>query len=311
MISAQVDQAVKDALIEKYMALPNQVWDEIISQASKNVDYLKNMAAVKQLGSILRTNVRACKALGHSFVLQLGRIYLDMLNVYKIMSDNIIQAITVNGIAVNNQPLIKAMHVVKKETLTLISEWVVRSNDNNVVIDSFIPPLLDAVLLDYQRCKVPEAREAKVLSTMAAIVGKLKVSITSEIPQIFDAVFECTLDMIKKNFEDYPQHRVAFYELLQQVNAHCFDAFLNIPPAQFKLVFDSIVWAFKHTIRNVADMGLQILYVVRNRKLELYFTEASNLLTICSSFCYRCSQTLNKVHHQQHKASTRHTLRIF
>lgn len=262
MISAQVDQAAKDALIEKYMALPNQVWDEIISQASKNVDYLKNMAAVKQLGSILRTNVRACKALGHSFVLQLGRIYLDMLNVYKIMSENVIQAITVNGLAVNNQPLIKAMHVVKKETLTLISEWVVRSNDNNVVIDSFIPPLLDAVLLDYQRCKVPEAREAKVLSTMAAIVGKLKVSITSEIPQIFDAVFECTLDMIKKNFEDYPQHRVAFYELLQQVNAHCFDAFLNIPPAQFKLVFDSIVWAFKHTMRNVADMGLQILYVV-------------------------------------------------
>lgn len=283
MISAQVDQAAKDILIEKYMALPNQVWDDIISQASQNVDHLKGMAAVKQLGSILRTNVRACKALGHSFVLQLGRIYLDMLNVYKIMSENIIQAITVNGIAVNNQPLIKAMHVVKKETLILISEWVVRSNDNNVVIDSFIPPLLDAILLDYQRCKVPEARESKVLSTMAAIVGKLKVSITSEIPQIFDAVFECTLDMIKKNFEDFPQHRVAFYELLQQVNAHCFDAFLNIPPPQFKLVFDSIVWAFKHTMRNVADMGLQILYVVslhpfylRNSSIRTSFFENVN-----------------------------------
>lgn len=220
------------------------------------------MAAVKQLGSILRTNVRACKALGHSFVLQLGRIYLDMLNVYKIMSENIIQAITVNGVNVNNQPLIKAMHVVRKETLTLISEWVSRSTDNNVVMDNFIPPLLDAVLLDYQRCKVAAARESKVLSTMAIIVGKLRLSITSEIPQIFDAVFECTLDMINKNFEDYPQHRVAFYELLQQVNAHCFEAFLNIPPAQFKLVFDSIVWAFKHTMRNVADMGLQILYIV-------------------------------------------------
>jgi len=40
--------------------------------------------AVKQLGSILKTNVRACKALGHPFVVQLGRIYLDMLNVYKV-----------------------------------------------------------------------------------------------------------------------------------------------------------------------------------------------------------------------------------
>jgi len=98
---------------------------------------------------------------------------------------------------------------------------------------------------------------------MASIVNKLEGSITKEISKIFDAVFECTLDMINKNFEDYPQHRICFYELLQAVNAHCFKAFLNIAPAQFKLVFDSIVWAFKHTMRNVADMGLQILLRVR------------------------------------------------
>lgn len=231
------------------------------------MDFLKNMAAVKQLGSILKTNVRACKALGHSYVIQLGRIYLDILNVYKIMSENIIQAITVNGMNVNNQPLIKAMHVVKKETLTLVSEWVTRSTDDQMVIENFIPPLLDAVLLDYQRCKVPSARESKVLSAMAAIVNKLRSSITSEVPKIFDAVFECTLDMINKNFEEFPQHRTSFYELLHAVNAHCFEAFMNIPPAQFKLVFDSIVWAFKHTMRNVADTGLNILYKVTREQI--------------------------------------------
>lgn len=220
------------------------------------------MDAVKQLGSILKTNVRACKALGHVYVLQLGRIYLDMLNVYKIMSENISQAITVNGVNIMNQPLIKAMMVVKKETLTLISEWVSRSNDHKLVLDNFIPPLLDAVLLDYQRTKVPTAREPKVLTTMAAIVNKLEKNITSEVPKIFDAVFECTLDMICKDFEDYPQHRTCFYELLQAVNQHCFKAFLAIHQTQFQLVFDSVVWAFKHTMRNVADMGLQILYQV-------------------------------------------------
>lgn len=93
-------------------------------------------------------------------------------------------------------------------------------------------------------------------------MNKLRNHITQEVPKIFDAVFECTLDMINKNFEDYPQHRTCFYELLQAVNQHCFRAFLNIPPAQFKLVFDSVVWAFKHTMRNVADMGLNILYNV-------------------------------------------------
>ena len=38
------------------------------------MDVLKDHEAVKQLGSILKTNVRACKALGHPYVLQLGRL---------------------------------------------------------------------------------------------------------------------------------------------------------------------------------------------------------------------------------------------
>lgn len=260
MINAQVDQVAQEHLIEKYMMLPNQVWDDIISQASKNVDVLKDADAVKQLASILKTNVRACKALGHPYVLQLGRIYLDMLNVYKVMSENISSAISLNGECVTKQPLIKSMRVVKKETLKLISDWVSRSNDHAMVLENFIPPLLDAVLLDYQRTSVPSAREPGVLSTMSSVVNKLEGHITSEVPKIFDAVFECTLEMINKDFEEYPEHRTNFFLLLQAVNNHCFPAFLSIPPAQFKLVLDSIIWAFKHTMRNVADTGLQILY---------------------------------------------------
>ena len=30
-------------------------------------------------------------------------------------------------------------------------------------------------------------------------------------PEIFDAVFECTLDMINKDFEEFPEHRTEFF----------------------------------------------------------------------------------------------------
>lgn len=79
MISAQTDTNVQEHLIEKYMMLPNQVWDSIIQQATKNVDVLKDPATVKQLGSILKTNVRACKSVGHYFVLQVQAFYNSCL----------------------------------------------------------------------------------------------------------------------------------------------------------------------------------------------------------------------------------------
>ena len=97
-----------------------------------------------------------------------------MLNVYKVMSENVSSAIGSNGEGVTKQPLIKSMRTVKRETLRLISSWVKSSNDPQMVSENFVPPLLEAVLLDYQR-NVPEAREPEVLSTMATIVNKLEV----------------------------------------------------------------------------------------------------------------------------------------
>jgi hypothetical protein len=42
----------------------------------QNVDVLKDQDAVKQLASILKTNVRACKALGHPYVLQVSNWFI-------------------------------------------------------------------------------------------------------------------------------------------------------------------------------------------------------------------------------------------
>jgi len=258
MIQAQADVQVQERLIEKCMSLPNQVWDRIINNATRNVEALKDPEAVKQLGNILKTNVRACQAIGHPFVTQLGRIYLDMLNVYQVLSENISSAVHQNGEQVLKQPLVAAMRTVKKETLKLISAWVQKSTDPKLVCDSFVPPLLDAMLGDYNR-NHPNARDSEVLSTMTVFINKLESHITGEVPKIFDAVFECTLDMIKANFEDFPEFRTNFYLLLEAINQHCFAALLQIPPEKFKLVMDSIVWAFKHTMRNVADTGLTIV----------------------------------------------------
>lgn len=259
MISSQADEKLQERLIQEYMSLPNQVWDDLMAQAIKNVDILKDPDAVRQLNNILKTNVRACTALGQPYVLQLGKIYLDMLNVYKVMSTNITSAIQLNGESVTKQPLIRSMRSVKKETLNLLSSWIHRATEMEMILKNFIPPLLDAVLLDYKNCTVPSAREAEVLSTIATIVEKLQNLIMPHINEIFDAIFECTLDMINKDFQEYPEHRTKFYLMLQQVVKFCFSALLQLQPDQFKLILDSIIWGFKHTMRNVADTGLQIL----------------------------------------------------
>jgi len=112
----------------------------------------------------------------------------------------------------------------------------------------------------YQHCSFSSVREPEVLSTLATIVNKLEGRMARYVGMIFDAVFQCTLDMINKNFEEFPEHRKKFYLMLQAVNNHCFPALVNLPPAQVKLVIDTFIWDLKQTMRNVADTGLDILY---------------------------------------------------
>jgi exportin-1 len=50
------------------------------------------------------------------------------------------------------------------------------------------------------------------------------------------------------------------HPLSQAVNSYCFAALFNIPPQHQKLVIDAVVWSMKHTERNIADTGLDILY---------------------------------------------------
>jgi exportin-1 len=51
---------------------------------------------------------------------------------------------------------------------------VEKSDDTDMVNANMVPPLLEAVLIDYHR-NVPDAREAEVLNVMTTIIHKLHV----------------------------------------------------------------------------------------------------------------------------------------
>ncbi|KAJ1966544.1 Karyopherin transporter, partial [Dispira parvispora] len=263
MISAQTNTAVQEQLVAKAMRLPNQAWDNIINEVKKDITVLNNQSHIKVLGNVLKTNVAACKAIGPGFLSQIGRIYVDMLSLYSNVSAAISQEVNQRGMVATKMPHIRAMRTIKKESLKLVQTYVMRADDLYPVRENMLPMFFDAVLRDYKN-NVDAAREAEVLTTLTAIVSRLGAMVTDQIPIILDNVFECTLNMINKDFSEYPEHRVGFFNLLRAINQNCFSALLALPPEQFRLVLDSIVWAFKHTMRDIADIGLNICLELLN-----------------------------------------------
>src|ERR1700753_4196909 len=73
-------------------------------------------------------------------------------------------------------PKVRGLRTIKKEILKLINTYVEKAEDNEMIHRQMVPPLLEAVLLDYKN-NVPDAREAEVLNVMTTLVNKLHVSI--------------------------------------------------------------------------------------------------------------------------------------
>lgn len=65
---------------------------------------------------------------------------------------------------------------MKKEILKLMETYIKKAEDLEAVNNNFMPPLLDAILGDYNR-NVPAARDAEVLNVMATIISRLGVSL--------------------------------------------------------------------------------------------------------------------------------------
>ncbi|KAL7509280.1 hypothetical protein ACHAXN_006343 [Cyclotella atomus] len=261
-------------LQRKLMELPNRNWKLIMEKANANVETLVEPNTIKEIIKILKINNRLCGAIGpiyanqlQTFFMDLLNVYktffMDLLNVYKVYSERISVTIAQQGEGATQLSLVRTMRSAKKEVLRLLITFIESSgppeSDPQALAEGFIPPVLDPILGDYQR-NIPNARDPEVLTLFTTVIEKLKGQILAQVPRIMEAVFECTLQMITTNFEDFPEHRIRFFEFIKAINSHCFQALFSIPASHQKLVVDSVVWAIKHTERNISDTGLNILH---------------------------------------------------
>jgi len=97
MVAAQGNRNQQERLLSELMSLPNQAWDQIIKTATENPVVLQDAETIKIIGNIMKTNVSACSSIGPYFYPQIGRIYHDMLQMYRVTSGQISDSVARDG----------------------------------------------------------------------------------------------------------------------------------------------------------------------------------------------------------------------
>lgn len=257
IVSAQTQKELRDKLLSELMAFPNVAWRAIVQSSAEDPQLLTNTETVKIIANIIKTNVAVCKAMGPGFYSQLGLMYVDMLSLYTAVSGMISDAVANEGLIATKTPKVRGLRTIKKEILKMIETYINQADNLEEIVRDLSQPLFGAVLEDY-KTNVPDARDAEVLNCMAALVSKVGHMISGGVVLILQNVFECTLDMIKNDFIEYPEHRVEYYKLLKVINHKSFDALLQLSGEAFQSLINAALWALKHNNREVEENGLSL-----------------------------------------------------
>lgn len=320
MLSMQTDKSTKEKLIAHLMEHPNRAWDTLIAQAG-SVDILDSINDLEAISNILKTNTAVCTSTGSSYISQLGRIYLDMLGLYRACGGIINQPPWRAGLSAARTPQFRLLQTIRDEVLKLVDVFIKKADDLDAISDSLVPPLLDSVLGDY--ASNSGASEPRVLDLLITLISILEVTFSTfsnnsttgvdrniqsrfspHIGAIMDSIIETTLCMINNNFTEFPEQRASFYRLLRAINLHCSNgmpsrgslefqipiyviiALPSFQSKQLKLVMDSILWGMKHSLRDISDLALT------SKTIVLAATLTSTLLTCCL-VCYEVIENLS------------------
>jgi len=235
-------------------------------------------------------NLTACVSVGTKFVSQLDRIHHNLLTIYQCCSKLVQQLIweaqreKIPVEHVIRWSSIRLMCAVRKTALEIFMAFSEKCATNNGyalrIFDSFTMPVLE----EYRVATWDETREPCVLACLESLIEKMGDELQSNVGTVLQCTFEVTLRMITRDMAEYPEHRLNFFGMLRAITSRCPQIIEGMSEEQVRLLINSIVWAFRHTERNIAEIGLRILHEV----LQL----VSNIIDLCIKFHRKYYQML-------------------
>lgn len=256
VIREQRDFNLRNELLMDLMKLPNSGWRSILNiQLQVDTD-----DKFKALVKLLDINIGVCESIGRYYAIQLQQIHTDLVGLYGVASECIAEESKIVGIQTNDTVRIRICRSIKRKILNLFRLFI--SDLNFADFDKWFEPLLKQFLVvslnDY-KMEPPNLKEAELLVYANTITMKCGQRLPENVVLILENVFFPTLDMIKNDMDNYPDHRLYFYQLLRIINYKNFEVIIEISQDNFfSTFFDTICWAFKHHNREIEETGLQI-----------------------------------------------------
>jgi exportin-1 len=277
MITYENDINQRITIISQLMQSTYNNWIEIFNNAGQNSDFLKNYQIARSLELIVRINERVCFSTKTPYWKFGCNLYNNMLNTFEFYS-NIIDNSFNNNIPIDIN--LKSFMGFNRTLLKFFITLVGNINDPNIIINEILNGLGKLIII-YNNSHINN-KDPNTLLIFAKVLEQLKNINYDYISTIWNSLCIYTLNMIKNDFQSFPEHRMNFFILLKSLISNAFDSIFKIQQNNFnKDIIDAILWAIKHETPIMYETGLETMKILIEK---IATVKMVNGINICDLF---------------------------
>jgi exportin-1 len=260
MISAYPDQEGQIQLLIQLMAKNEHVWQNMMNGLN-NLQNFMNDGILTEVGFYLRINERLAECIGKPYSFYFNRSFNQIDKLYQGFYQLIQNEIQTNGPQALQYSSVKKYRAVRRDLLNLLKTFVKAFSNNQEEFVTQYGELIMFMLKCYET-EIPELREPEVILFMAESVNALREQMEGVLSKVMSSVLEAVLPMITKDFSSFPDHRTNFFIFIQAMVNRCFQVFFSVQEEQFKTVINCVIWAIKHELPTIYEIGLSTLVCI-------------------------------------------------
>ena len=274
MINLENNLQMKIYYIKQLMEEKNSQWNQIFNEAKSNINILNNTNVVNGLRLIILINERVSCATKTPYWSYGSTIFENLIKSFIYYSGCINEHFKNNKVLdINNRA-----YAIYNKTLIKYLTSLVKNTDDIQMIQNDMLVQFGNLIETYNKNHVNN-KDPNMLLLFSAVLEKIKNNNPDVVSTIWKFLCFPTIELIKNDFQSFPEHRMNFFILLKSLISNSFESLFRAQNLTFnKEVIDTITFAINHNTPSMSETGLETLLILLEKVISVGNIDLQNII---------------------------------
>lgn len=274
LINSEQNLQKKIYYIKQLMQEKDSQWNQIFNEAKQKNDILNNSNIVQVLGLIIHLNERVSFSTKTPYWSYCCTIFENIIKSFIYYSNCINEHFNNNkSIDVN----IRSYIIYNKKVIKFLTSLVKNTDDVQIIQNEMLSSF--GTLIETYNGNHVNNKDPNMLLLFSALLEKIQNNNPDVVNTIWKYLCVKTLELIKNDYQSFPEHRMNFFILLKSLISNSFESLFRAQNLSFnKDVIDTITFAINHRTPTMSETGLETLLILLQKVISVGVIDLQNII---------------------------------